>query len=255
MQDVPVLVVDDNPDNQRIIRFLLEDTKARVTTADNGRIAVDAVAAATASGNPFKLIFMDMQMPVMDGYQATMTLRELGVKTPIVALTAFTLANDQKKCLEAGCNYYLTKPILPGEFYATLRAAMTGGPGPVTTKIDPSQVTPPSTTSTAPQAPSPNGRLISTMANNTRFAPLLAEYLAAVPENAKLIEQAVQAWDLDTLKIRLHRIKGTASSYGFPQIGQAAATCEAALRNNEARPLLEPKLQQFVTLLRQAIVD
>ena len=102
-----ILLAEDNPDNQRLISRYLTRLGAKVDIADNGQHAVEAARAVT-----YDLILMDMQMPVMDGLTAVRTLRSVGYGAAIVALTANATRDDMQACLEAGCDAFLTKPIV-----------------------------------------------------------------------------------------------------------------------------------------------
>jgi signal transduction histidine kinase/ActR/RegA family two-component response regulator len=106
-----VLVVEDGIDNQRLLKMILGRAGATVEIAENGRVGVDRALAALSEGQPFDLVLMDIQMPVLDGYEATRKMRLHGVSQPILALTAHAMAGDRDRCLEAGCDDYLTKPV------------------------------------------------------------------------------------------------------------------------------------------------
>jgi len=108
-----ILLAEDGPDNQRLISFLLEKAGATVVVADNGAIAVEQVLAhmGEAQTPGFDVVLMDMQMPVLDGYGATQQLRAAGYRGPIVAVTAHAMKSDRLKCLQVGCDDYLSKPI------------------------------------------------------------------------------------------------------------------------------------------------
>jgi CheY-like chemotaxis protein len=109
--DCRVLVAEDGHDNQRIISAFLTRAGATVTVAENGQLALDSVRKAADEGLPFDVILMDIQMPVLDGYSAARRLRAEGYTGPIVALTAHAMKEDRQKCLDAGCDDYLRKPI------------------------------------------------------------------------------------------------------------------------------------------------
>ena len=111
LRDVRILVVEDMAVNQVIIATLLRDAGAQVELADNGALGVQKVMQDMDNGLLFDVLLMDMQMPVMDGYEATAYLRRNGYNRPIIAVTAHALTGDREKTLKAGCDDYIAKPI------------------------------------------------------------------------------------------------------------------------------------------------
>ena len=107
----PVLVVDDRRDIWRLSKYFLERCGASVSIAEDGRQALDCVEQAIADGQPFELILMDMQMPVMNGQKAVEELRRRGIDTPVIAMTADAMEGEKERCLAFGCNAYLSKPF------------------------------------------------------------------------------------------------------------------------------------------------
>lgn len=132
-----ILLAEDGPDNQRLITAFLTRAGAEVHLARNGRQAVDMVLVAD---DPFDLVIMDMQMPELDGYAATRLLRSRGHRGPILALTAHAMSGERERCLAAGCNDYIAKPIQRQQFLETCRNLIAGLAGslPATaTRADP----------------------------------------------------------------------------------------------------------------------
>ena len=114
-----ILVVEDQEDNRQILRDLLGNAGYELTEAENGEEAIAAVARRRPD-----LILMDIQLPVMDGYEATRRIRtnpDLN-SVPIIAVTSYALAGDESKALAAGCDGYVSKPYSPRELLAKVRA-------------------------------------------------------------------------------------------------------------------------------------
>ncbi len=109
--DGRILLAEDTPDSRRLVRHHLERAGLRVDVAENGVEAYRLMLDALLAGEPYDVVLMDMQMPEMDGYEATSRLRDEGYRGPIVALTAHAMTGEREKCIAAGCDDYATKPI------------------------------------------------------------------------------------------------------------------------------------------------
>ncbi|MBS0266043.1 MAG: response regulator, partial [Planctomycetes bacterium] len=215
-----VLLVDDNPDNVSIFVHMLEPLGIHVTVAGNGREAVYAVVGQIASKTPFEMILMDMQMPIMDGAEATRELRRRQVQTPVIALTAFAMAEDQERCREAGCDLFLTKPVLRSKLISALWEAMSLPGFKRMTSVARPPVAPPPAPAVPVTPPAPTGD----------FGELLQRYRVSLRRQLAQIESAQAAGASDDICKTAHRLKGTAANYGFPQITECAARCEDQLR-------------------------
>lgn len=117
----PILVVEDNPINQKVLATLLRKRGYEVDVANDGAQAVQRVAEKS-----YGLIFMDLQMPVLDGLEAARLIRTLGgwPQPPIIAVTAYTLNGEQERCLEAGMNGYLSKPVDSHKLFACVEKCL-----------------------------------------------------------------------------------------------------------------------------------
>ena len=109
--DAHILIVDDRRDIRYLSKMILSKAGAKITEAEDGLVAINKAKLASAGTGMFDLILLDMHMPNMDGYETAATLRRSGYKGPIIALTADAMQGDMHKCLAAGCNDYLSKPI------------------------------------------------------------------------------------------------------------------------------------------------
>ena len=128
-----ILLVEDNSVNQLVARRLLEKRGHTVVVANNGREALAILDDAASAG--FGCVLMDVQMPEMDGFECTAIIREreqaTGVHLPIIAMTAHAMKGDEARCLAAGMDAYLSKPIQPDEFFDVLERHLTGSNVPV----------------------------------------------------------------------------------------------------------------------------
>ncbi len=108
---VRVLLVEDGEDNRRLISHFLRKAGATVDLAENGQEALERIEICRRTGQTYQLVLSDMQMPVLDGYGLAVALRRQGDRTPLIALTAHAMESDRQKCIAAGCNDYVTKPV------------------------------------------------------------------------------------------------------------------------------------------------
>ena len=227
-----LLVVDDGRDNQRIIRFLLEEAGGEVDIAENGQEALDRVAA---SDSPYDLILMDVQMPVMDGYEATEALRKRGFEAPIIAVTAYALSRDLSRAMAAGCNDFVTKPLVPAQLIRKVEHWL-GSPG--------------DSGAVGVEVPSPG---MARLVDDERFRPILMKFLNGLPDRMKAIEEALAGEDQETLLTLVHQLKGSAGSYGFPRISELARECQDQLRDQMSQEDLLPSVSGLLRELEKAI--
>ncbi len=115
-----ILLAEDSPDNQRLLALFIRKTGAHLEIVGDGQALVNTAGLAWRQGTPFDLILTDMQMPEMDGIEATKHLREIGYSGPIVALTAHAMAAERDRCFAAGCDDFVTKPFNKVALYAVI---------------------------------------------------------------------------------------------------------------------------------------
>ena len=217
-----VLVVDDNPHNQEIERYFLEEVGAQVEVVSNGQKAIQRVV----SGEPLDVVLLDMQMPDMDGFTVAGKLRELEVKTPLVAVTAYAMVGDREKCLAAGCDAYLSKPIHQPELIETVAKYVS---------ISQRELTPPP------------------VIKENKFLKLKMEYISRLPELIEQLREAFSKGQIDQLELHAHRLKGSAGSYGFDRLSHSAAAFEQFLGRDVAASEQELALNSLIHEIRMAV--
>jgi two-component system sensor histidine kinase/response regulator len=213
-----------------------------VDVADNGKIAVHKVAARYAETLPYDMVLMDMQMPVMDGVTATRLIRETRTadELPIVAMTANAMLEDRNRCLEAGMNGFVTKPINPDELWRSLMDLIKPRAG-LGQPIVQQAIAPQTDDGAVPQALSAlaeSGRINVRLGqqrsngNPVLYVFLLRKFVATHADIAQQIRDELSGGDRGTAERLAHTLRGLAANLGAEPLQLAAAALETCLRQN-----------------------
>ncbi len=255
-----ILVVEDNLINQQVARELLSAEGATVQLADNGQHGVDAVAQATPA---FDAVLMDVQMPVMDGYAATQTIRQtLGLhELPIIAMTANAMATDRAACLAAGMNDHVGKPFdLPHLIEVLLnytkRAHGTARPVLELEQLKREVPAVQNHDDLLPDvsAVDVDGAVMRMGGDAELYASILEAYLAELGGQADLLDAALDASDLAGATRLLHTLKGLSATVGASYMEAVAKRAEAALKTADTAPPSPAQLTELRTTFRTAVV-
>jgi len=260
-QGLRILLTEDNEINQQIAVELLEGVGAKVVVANNGRIAVEKLSAAPQA---YDLVLMDLQMPEMDGYQATAKIRGDArfAKLPIIAMTAHATMEERQRCLDAGMNDHVSKPIDPGHLFE--RVGRFYQP-PVAADVSPRQHPPGeecagSRRRLRPSAPAPDDLpsvagldtkdgLTRVAGNRKLYLKLLRQFVAQQGPAPAQIQAALASNDTSLAERLAHTAKGVAGSLGVPSVQQAGAKLEQAIAGKASPAELAPVWQEFSTVL------
>jgi len=205
-----ILVADDMQDNRELLDYFLRSAGFEVTLACNGQEALDL-----AQDNRFDVILLDMQMPILDGYQCVRNLRELGCDTQVVAVTASALSPSVERCLEAGCNAYLSKPFKPSELYKVLKESLAAARRS-------------SALNSSSQSLGNSVLLESDKEpeiSKSDLAPIVAGFLTRLPGRLSRLRSYYQSHQVTELKSEAHQLAG-AGLFGFDALGDAARNLE-----------------------------
>lgn len=208
-----ILVVEDNSVNRKILSYLLQKMGHKVMTADNGLECLNLVEE-----NNFDLIILDMKMPVMDGYEAAARIKSqprFG-HLPIIALTAYAIEGDALKCLQAGCDYYLTKPVDSEQLQSAIHKVMLIKGSPLSADV----------------------------LETHFFNELLPEFLDSMDKLLADLEKSIVQKDVVQVLSAAHDIKGTAGMYGYSNISDLASQIYKTAKESQ----VEYTAPQFIML-------
>ena len=259
LQGARVLLVEDNELNQQVARELLEEAGVQVDVAANGQEGVDL-----ACSKPYDLVLMDMQMPVLDGLEATQQLRAEPrlARLPIVAMTANALDADRQRCLDAGMNDHLAKPIAPARLWETLQrwiAPKAAPQAPVQGRASPTRewVTDAETAAMpVPPVPGLDRRLglRNAMGRPAFYINTLRRFLDSQGGAASRMAQALSEDDTEQVLRDAHTLRGLAGTVGAVALQDCAGRLEELLRDPSADRATAPPLLDELSGLLEALV-
>lgn len=242
-----ILLVDDNAINTQLAAEMLERVGATVTTAANGREAVEKVSEADGA---FSLVLMDVQMPVMDGHMAAKQIRERwsSDRLPIVAMTAHAMAEERERCLDSGMNDLLTKPINPGALLNMVASITSRGSEPLPATLPP----PVSEMSGLPETLpglSVHELLSRCMGNTDMLMRVVTGFIKEGGSAADALSAAIGQADRNNVLRHVHTLKGLSGNVGATELHKVCKELEAARKSEEG----SADFQHFIPLIRQQL--
>lgn len=265
-----VLVAEDVKTNQVLMNSLLGKMCIEVTIADDGSQAVQK-----AIDRKFDLILMDIQMPNMDGYEAAKALRAKGITTPIIALTANAMISDARKCIEAGCNDYLSKPVDRRQLVEKLRKYMPSDDQLLDKTVDSAK----SNIDGLPDvcscrvvkgadlqdnADTEQSReiinwvhLVDRLGDEALIGEVVSVFLEDSKERFNKLSDAVKAGDIKEIRFYAHAIKGAARNVGAKRLSDIAGQLENVSRDGDLETAakiyddLNPEFEKAISFLSQ----
>jgi two-component system sensor histidine kinase/response regulator len=264
-----ILLTEDNEINQQIAIELLEGAGAIVTVANNGREAVDYL---TANPTAYDMVFMDLQMPVMDGHQATIAIRDDArlASLPIIAMTAHASNEERDRCLAEGMNDHISKPIAPAILFETLEkyytparaAAVRASRAPANDVGEAMLGTPAGTADVTPvvidvlpriEGLAVDEGLARVAGNRTLYVKLLRQFVAQEADAGARIDSCLRRGDRSTAERLAHTVKGVAGSLGASAVQAAAGVLEQAISHgtdaDQCAPLCDALAHDLTTLI------
>ncbi|CAN5825970.1 hypothetical protein BH11BAC7_BH11BAC7_04210 [soil metagenome] len=237
LRNKKILLVEDNPVNVKFIQSLFNGFLIKADLAENGKIAVEKVKATA-----YDIILMDIEMPEMNGYEATAIIRtELKSMVPIIAMTAHAMAGESEKCLRAGMNAYISKPVNEELLFEKMFSLSSGKtPDKKDTEIIKSKIV-------------NLDFLIKTMRGKKEvIRETIDIYLVQMKEDAAFLESAVKEMDYSMIKRYSHRMKSTVSLMGITEIEEILEELELLSTEKKEEEKIRTLHSSFVILKQQA---
>ena len=260
MRGARILLVEDNEINQEVAIGQLEDAEVFVDLAENGEVALRLVR-----DNEYDVVLMDMQMPVMDGIEATRIIRadQRFDKLPIIAMTANAMASDRELCLDAGMDDHIAKPIDPDQLFGVLLRWIrrTGGDGNIVLPGTPLRASDRRAGDMPPDVRGVDVRagLMRTGGNRKRYETLLRKFAEQQEGVIETIQTALAQGDAATAERAAHSLKGAAGTLGAAALSQAASEAETAIKaglgTDAALQLLAQSLDVVLAGIGAALPD
>ena len=246
-----VLVVDDGAENRELVRLVLESAGLTVLEAHDGAMALEVVAREQPD-----LVLMDVNMPVMDGYTATRTLRERGCTLPVLALTANAMKGFEREIESAGFTGYLTKPVdidvLLNALAERLAGRRVADGAPLSLNAAPPLAPPVPTVPTEP-AQAVGAPIVSRLADHPRLSRVVRTFGRTLPGKLAAMRVALDSGRLDDLADLAHWLKGAGGTVGFDVFFEPAREFERLARAGDAAEL-ERVMRQIQALARRIVI-
>jgi two-component system sensor histidine kinase/response regulator len=250
LQGLRILLAEDNEINQQIAVELLEGVGATVQVTGNGRVAVERLTGAPGS---FDMVLMDLQMPEMDGYQATAKIRADArfAQLPIIAMTAHATNEERQRCLASGMNDHVSKPIDPAALFETVARYYKPAKG-VAPQVAP--VVAAAGAAFIAEMPVIDGLdakdgLARVAGNRKLYLKLLRQFAANEAGSPELIAGQIKAGDFETAERTAHTVKGIAGNLGITDVQATAGGLEKAIREKAGPERIETLRLEFSGIL------
>ncbi|OGV48599.1 MAG: hypothetical protein A2017_21045 [Lentisphaerae bacterium GWF2_44_16] len=249
---IKVLIAEDTPSNQMVALGILKNLGYKADAVANGQEALDSLTSI-----PYDVVLMDCQMPEMDGYEASRLIRDaasgvLNPNVPIIAMTANALSGDRKKCIDAGMNDYISKPVQAREMDETIfRWAFPSKNG----EKSPVEIPEGKLVKKRETVFDEEDLLLRVSENRELAANIVKKSLEEIPERMELLEKHLRSSDSDGVLLESHSIKGIAANASFPIVSAAARHIEMSIRAGDMKSASEgfPALKESIRELQEKL--